>query len=76
MPGWVKRNLQLLPGNMPHPEVAAMNFIPPGAAASNDAAERQWAEVFSNYSAFWDNRLNVSGLIRDTASIAGELCTL
>lgn len=58
LPAWVKKNLDKLPGGQPFP---TPSFIPDSAANGTDK-ERAWVELFSNYSAFWDNRLNVSVL--------------
>lgn len=54
LPAWVKKNLDKLPGGQPFP---TPSFIPDSAANGTDK-ERAWVELFSNYSAFWDNRLN------------------
>jgi hypothetical protein len=55
LPSWVRRNLQLLPGNKPYP---LPPFIP-REALDGSPKEQQWVEVFTNYTAFWDNRINV-----------------
>lgn len=54
LPSWVRRNLQLLPGNKPY---TLPPFIP-REALNGSPKEQQWVEVFTNYTAFWDNRIN------------------
>lgn len=56
MPAWAKANLQMLPGGQPY---ALPPFIPESAMSGSDI-ERQWVNVFTSYSSFWDNRVNVS----------------
>lgn len=76
LPAWAKKNLDKLPGGQPFP---TPSFIPAGAANNSDK-ERAWVELFSNYSAFWDNRLNVSVLgcvqcVRSNSSIGSATCS-
>lgn len=54
MPAWAKANLQMLPGGQPY---VLPPFIPESAMSGSDI-ERQWVNVFTSYSSFWDNRVN------------------
>jgi hypothetical protein len=60
-PAWVQASLHLLPVQGPAVDPSTLpEYIPRSAAFSGYEVERHWVLLFTSYTDFWDNRVNVS----------------